>query len=190
MDELTRIIANNITQLRVANKITQLELAQKLNYSDKLVSKWERADAAPNAQTLKALSEIFGVSVDYLFTDHKGSVPKAPTPERKLGKRIIIAVSIIGIYLLALLIFVIFWILGSVVPAIFVYALPAALITYLVLNSVWNGGRFNHIIIALLVASIALTVYIALLKFNCWQIFLLLIPAEIIVFLTHWIKRK
>ena len=45
-------------------------------------------------------------------------------------------------------------------------------------------------IIAALVASIAATVYIALLKFNCWQIFILLIPAELVVLLCAKLKIK
>ena len=80
VEELNLIIANNICGLRTAAEMTQSELAQKLNYSDKLISKWERGDAAPNAQTLKRLSEIFDVSIDYIFEDHRGADEEPPAP--------------------------------------------------------------------------------------------------------------
>lgn len=42
MDELKKIIAGNISELRKNEGLTQAELAQRLHYSDKAVSKWER----------------------------------------------------------------------------------------------------------------------------------------------------
>ena len=58
------------------------------------------------------------------------------------------------------------------------------------MNSVWNKGRHNYSIIALLILSIILSIYVALLRFNPWQIFILLIPAELIVLLCAKLKRK
>lgn len=194
MDNINKIIAANITALRTAAGMTQLELAEKLHYSDKLVSKWERGDAAPNAQTLKQLSEIFSVSVDYLFGEHTSS--EAPPHETintapRIRKSIIAAISIIGIWLVALLIlFTVFWGTGRIFGIVFIYAIPVSLITLLVLNSVWNGGKKNYFIIAALVCSLFAAVYFSLFKYNCWQIFLLLPPSELIVYLCAKIKRR
>ena len=41
-------IAENIAYYRRQNGDTQAELAKKLNYSDKSVSKWERAEGTPD----------------------------------------------------------------------------------------------------------------------------------------------
>lgn len=193
MDELNKIIAANIVALRTNAGLTQLELAERLHYSDKLVSKWERGDAAPNAQTLKRLSEIFGVSIDYLFCEHNGGddsnnsdhTPALP----RIRKRIIAAISIVGIWQLALILFTVFWVLGRFFGIVFVYAIPLSLITLLVLNSVWNNGRHNYYIIAALICGIFVTVYFSLYKYNCWQIFLLLIPSELIVYLCTRLKK-
>lgn len=191
MDELNRIIANNISTLRTLNKMTQSQLAEKLNYTDKLVSKWERGESAPNAFTLKQLSEIFGVTVDYLFTDHKNE-EDSPKPkdekDYRVSKRIVTAISICGTWLLAFLVFIILWIIDKPFLSIFVYTIPVSFIVLLVLNSVWNEGKRNCYIIAGLLVGIALTVYVALIKINCWQIFLLLIPAELIVLLCTKLK--
>ena len=64
MKELEGILASNIIELRTKAGMTQLELAQRLNYSDKSVSKWERAESMPDVGVLKNMSEIFGVSID------------------------------------------------------------------------------------------------------------------------------
>ncbi len=185
--ELNEIIAGNIYNLRNDRGMTQTELAEKLNYTDKLVSKWERGEAIPNAYTLKQISEIFSVSMDYIFSSHEDeAVPK----ETSVSRKVITAISIMGIWTVDVLVFVILWITLRPMPSILFYAVPASIVTLLVLNSVWNKGKHNYMIIAALVASIAATVYIALLKFNCWQIFILLIPAELVVLLCAKLKIK
>src|SRR5690606_14557949 len=69
--ELGRILAENITYYRKKLNLTQLELAEKLNYSDKSVSKWERAEGIPDVFVLKELSGFFGVSMDTLLSKRK-----------------------------------------------------------------------------------------------------------------------
>lgn len=69
MEDLKRIIADNIAELRKAVPLTQAELAEKLNYSDKAVSKWERGESIPDVIVLKQIAGIFGVSVDYLLEE-------------------------------------------------------------------------------------------------------------------------
>ena len=70
MDELKNIVASNLIELRVASGMTQSQLAEKITYSDKSVSKWERAEAIPDVAVLKNIAEVFGVTVDYLITTH------------------------------------------------------------------------------------------------------------------------
>ena len=70
MDILRAIIAHNIASLRLASRMTQQELGNKLNYTDKAVSKWERAESVPDVSVLSRIAKLFGVTVDYLITDH------------------------------------------------------------------------------------------------------------------------
>ena len=70
INELKYNIAQNIYYLRTVNHMTQSELGEKLNYSDKAISKWERAEGMPDAFVLKQLSQLFNVSVDYLLSEH------------------------------------------------------------------------------------------------------------------------
>ena len=75
MEDLKPIIAKNITVLRQNAKMTQFDLAEKLNYSDKAISKWERAEAIPDVSVLKSIADLFGVTVDYLLQDGHTDIP-------------------------------------------------------------------------------------------------------------------
>ena len=66
MEDIKNIVAKNITELRILNNMTQLELAEKLNYSDKTISKWERAESSPDISVLVEMADLFGVTLDYL----------------------------------------------------------------------------------------------------------------------------
>ena len=69
MQNLKPIIAKNISNLRQKNNMTQSDLASRLNYSDKAVSKWERAESMPDVAVLKEIADLFSVTLDYLVTD-------------------------------------------------------------------------------------------------------------------------
>ena len=192
MDDLKVITASNIINLRTAKGMTQAELGELLNYSDKSVSKWERAEAVPDAYVLKNMSEIFGVSVDYLLSSHDSwekpeSFKKA---ERNFHSSVITILVIFGIWTLAFLIYIIGWLLEANWWLLFVYAVPVSLVTFLVLNSVWEQGKNNRHIIYALVASIFITVYLTFRSYDPWQILLLLVPAEFLVFLSFRIKKS
>lgn len=199
MVDLKLIIASNIIKLRTEAGMTQSELGEKLNYSDKSISKWERAESLPDANVLKQMSEIFGVSIDYLFSTHDGWEPKKDTDSKakedkekiRFNLKAVEGIALCGILTFALFLFILFWIImDSPVWMIFFAAIPVALLTHLVLNSVWNKGRRNRIIITLFVLSVLLFIYMALIKFNIWQIFLLMIPVVIILYLSSKIKEK
>ena len=189
MEDLKFITAANIISLRTKAGMTQAQLAELLNYSDKSVSKWERAEAVPDAYVLKHMSEIFGVSVDYLLSSHNDWEPISQKQKRRYRSEIIVLISIAGIWTLAFFIFIIGWILGHMLWLVFIYAVPISLITLLVFNSVWENGKRNYYIVSTLVASIFVMVYLTLLRWNPWQLLLLIIPAELIVFLAFRVKK-
>ena len=67
-------IGKTIAELRKEKGWTQVELAEKLQVSDKAVSKWEKDDACPSVEFFPQLSELFGVTIDYLMTGKKVDV--------------------------------------------------------------------------------------------------------------------
>ena len=191
MEDLKVVFAGNLINLRTRAGMTQAELAEKINYSDKSVSKWERAEALPDVSVVKAMAELFGVTVDYMLCSHEGwekpeevkTNEKRRSGERRFSPGVVILVAILGIWTVALFVFVVFWMLGHVLPIIFLAAVPATLITLLVLNSIWSEDRrYNMIIVQGLILSIFL-------KQNPWQLLLVLIPAELVVYFSFRIKK-
>ena len=192
MEELKQIFAANLIRLRTAAGMTQAELAQLIHYSDKAVSKWERAESIPDAAVLKTLAVQFRVTVDYLLEAHEDKDEVQPAPKKRgFNTRMVILVALMGIWTVAMLIYAIFWILGKQVWLVAVVALPVTLIALLVFNSLWNRGRYNMWIVAGLVFSLFLLIYCSLVpRFNVWQLFLVLIPAEATVFLSFHIRVR
>lgn len=63
------ILAEKIVQLRKQNGWSQEDLAARLNVSRQSVSKWESMASIPDLDKIVKLSQIFGVSTDYLLKD-------------------------------------------------------------------------------------------------------------------------
>lgn len=63
------ILADKIIKLRKKNGWSQEELADKVNVSRQAVSKWESTTAIPSLEKILQLSELFGVTADYLLKD-------------------------------------------------------------------------------------------------------------------------
>jgi len=189
MNDLKDIVSKNIIYLRTNNKMTQLELGEALSYSDKAVSKWERGEAVPDAYVLKKLSVLFNVSVDYLLSEHDEKDSKAAAPHR-YDRRIISLISFLGTWTLALIVFAILWFIGSPQWIVFIYALPVSLIVMIVLTSIWGKKKTNAFYISLLVWSIFAAIYLAFMKYNLWLLFVIGIPAQIIILLVYRIRIR
>ena len=63
------ILADKIIEERKKNGWSQEELANKLGVSRQAVSKWESAGSIPDLQRILLMSELFGVTIDYLLKD-------------------------------------------------------------------------------------------------------------------------
>ena len=61
------ILADKIIELRKKNGWSQEELAEKVGVSRQSVSKWEGALSVPDLDKILLMSQIFGVSTDYLL---------------------------------------------------------------------------------------------------------------------------
>ena len=63
------ILADKIIELRKKSGWSQEELADRLEVSRQAVSKWEGAQSVPDMNKILKLSEVFGVTTDYLLKD-------------------------------------------------------------------------------------------------------------------------
>ena len=204
-EKLKKQLGANIAAYRKSMGMTQAGLAEKLNYSDKAVSKWERAESMPDVLTLTQLAELFDVTVNDLLVD-PDELPKETgrveqvmsaaverTMKRKANKKIILNLSSVVVWFVALLVFVILSTLD--IPKswmAFVYALPADAIVRLCLRSAWKDFRHNQWLESVIMWGALLSVFMSLLVFagtNIWRIFLLGIPGQAAIFLAHRIRR-
>ena len=195
MEDIKLIIAKNITELRQKAKLTQIELAERLNYSDKAVSKWERAESIPDITVLKAIADMFEVPLDYLVRENHEQVqpeepvePEEPTPapQKKENRKVITILSILLVWFIATLAYVVFDIIGvesNLHYLAFAYAVPVSVLVWLVMNSVWFSLRTNYLIISLLmwtvIGSAVLTLFV--LNLNIWKLVLLGVLGQIII---------
>ena len=195
IDELKFITASNIINLRAQAGLTQAELGAMLNYSDKTISKWERAEAIPDAFVLKRMGEIFGVTVDNLLTSHDEWKPipteEPETEQVSYSTNKIIALSILGVWTLALTAFVALWLADIILWQLFVIALPISILVYLILICVFHRKRYLQHVIAVFVLSLFVAAFLlSYPKYTPWQLFLLLIPAEVLVYLSCNLRVK
>ena len=192
LSELKLIFASNLIRLRNQRGLKQAELGALLNYSDKSVSKWERGEAIPDAWVLTRLAEIFDVTVDYLLSSHDKWVPPEQEEEApQYSRGMIYAVAIVGVWTMALTAFVVLWWVGIIWWQAFAVALTASALVYLGLSIYFKRLKNLQYILAALVLSVFILIYVLTLPLgNNWQLFLIAVPTEILVFLACNIRRK
>ena len=77
--EEVMILADKIINLRKKNGWSQEELAEKLGVTRQSISKYEGAQSIPDLDKILKLSEIFGVTTDYLSKDELEEEEYAPS---------------------------------------------------------------------------------------------------------------
>ena len=196
MEDIKSIVAKNLSDLRQRNGMTQLELAERLNYSDKTISKWERAESSPDIAVLVEIADLFGVTVDYLVTvEHAEDVPLASATEKtKYNRKAISYVSESAGWMVAIFAFIIATLILRKMAfqyLFFVYALPVVLTARLVFNSVWFNRRHNYYIVSLLMWSLLAAVHITFLYFgiNVALVYLLGVAGQIVIILWSFINK-
>ncbi|MBE6653781.1 MAG: helix-turn-helix transcriptional regulator [Ruminococcaceae bacterium] len=182
--------------------MTQLDLAEKLNYTDKAISKWERGESIPDVLVLKQIAGMFEVSVDYLLEkEHQAPLREEQVAESKRRQSIrargfVTGMSILLVWLVATVLFMIADMAGPEQIShwlVFVYAVPASMIVWLVLNSIWFNKRRNYLIISLLMWSVLITVYVTIWtvsNYNAWIIFMLGLPGQAIIAMWSRLKQR
>ena len=74
--------AEKLVSLRKEKGLSQLQLAEEINVSRQAISRWEVGLAVPSREKLRALSELYNVSVDYLLSDKTAEdMQKVSKPE-------------------------------------------------------------------------------------------------------------
>ncbi len=188
--------AKNLVLFRKALGITQSELAEKLNYSDKAVSKWERAESVPDIYVIKQIADFFDVKVDVLISEPKPEKKKLLNISKK--RMVISLVCATFVWLVAI---VAYATLGIIFPSVkrtwlsFIYAVPVSLIILLSITSSWGKNVRNAVFTSLLMWSTILAVFLTLLytlndvPANLWMLWLIGLPLQILIAFFFFYKK-
>ena len=193
MEELRKIIGNNLAELRKRKGLTQLELAEKFNYTDRAVSKWENGDTLPDIETLQKLCDFYGVTLDYLTHEGSRKDKKEFVLDRhKLVNRIAITILVsLSAVMFATVMFVYsllaiekgtqnyaYW------PA-FVWVVPVCCACTLICNRLFfNNKHASFVFSSVLVWSFLAGIYVTLSYYNSeswgtfWPLFLIGAPLQ------------
>lgn len=194
LSELKLVSASNIIRLRTQAGLTQAELGAKLNYSDKTISKWERGEAIPDAYVLTQLARIFDVTVDYLLSSHDNW--EAPPEEEEQMKKPrysefrIMLLVVVSVWMAFLTAFVALWIFGIVLWELFLVAIFSSLLVLIVLLATFRRRRYLEWCIGAFILSVLLLLFFVVPDMRFWQVLILSIPAELIVFLAFHIRLR
>ena len=168
--ELKKVIADNLVKFRVSAGLTQSELAQKINYSDKSVSKWERAEGTPDIFVLNELAELYGVGVgDFLLSGDESSVPSgAETLKFKKRKRLLINLLSVGLVWLTAA--TVYFLLGVILGLAgvrshglwlaFLYAVPISGIVQTVFSALWWNTLSSLISSSVIIWGTVVSLYV------------------------------
>ena len=193
---LEQIVADNLVYYRKAAGLTQLEVAEKFNYSDKSISKWERAEGLPDILVLKALADFYDIRVDDFFKEEKTKIKMT----RKSRRWFIFGLSETLVWLVFGVFFSVFSIALPNVFAwwlLFVYAAAASAILAVVWAGIYHKRLYQLIatscIVWFTIASIYLTALMVTLPNpnpNLWLLFLIGVPLEILAVLWYFLRKN
>lgn len=211
-EKLKYQIGTNIALHRKRAGLTQAGLAEKLNYSDKAVSKWERGESVPDVLTLAMLAEQFEITVNDLLSD-PDALPENPTNleaamtkvsekalKRKANKGIILKLSSLLVWFVALFVYVLLSSFELTDPFSFIlfpYAIPINAIVLLSLRSAWRDFRWNRALISVIMWGTLISLFASMVVLvnpmlwtKIWRVFLLGVPGQAAILLWFEIYRK
>ena len=197
-DLLKETISKNIIKYRKELGLTQLELADKLNYSDKTLSKWERAEAIPDVITLKQLADLFGITVDALISENTDYIPsKEKKGKSKRTKISVVSLSVGIVWLVACVVCLILALLKDTYPNIRLYlcvifALPVTSIVLIVYSALWGNKYYLFTTTSCLLWTTALTIHLSLINVinQIGLIYIVCIPLQVMAFIFFIILKR
>ncbi|GHV01252.1 hypothetical protein FACS1894211_10600 [Clostridia bacterium] len=191
-EQVKNTIAANIARLRRQLNLTQAELAEKLNYSDKAVSKWERAEGIPDVYILVQMSEIFGVTVDGLLSETPEQKPAPRKPSAKV-RALVPVMSALALFFIATTVFSLLTMLSVHVRdlwLLFVYVLPGAAIIFTIFSAVWDKSFSTALAVSALIWSLALCLFLTFTLENKYLFFIIALPLQVLTGLGYWLFRS
>ena len=200
MANLNVIIANNLTYLRKKAGLTQLEFGEKFNYTDKTVSRWENGSVTPSVEVLKDIADFYGVSLDYLASEHHSTKEFESVISKTINARnkiIFIALFITVIWLIAITIYVAsVYNLGTANFnnnrwwTVFLWSTSLSFFMMAILTRrSFKGSKWINIYTSIAVWTVLASAYITFLPSgNYWYLFFIGVPLQVLLILVAKLK--
>ena len=189
---LKQRIANNLIYYRKLNNMTQTELAKRINYTDKSVSKWERAAGVPDIFVLKLLADLYDISVNDLL-DEKTAEYMPPPPDKNTPRFITLLLSAGIAWLTATVVFTGLKIFASSPDKAwlaFIFAVPVSSIIAVVFSYLWWRIPARVAAVSSLVWSLAVCIHLAIPVKNIYLIYVIGAVVQILVLLWFLLLGK
>ena len=204
MEDINKIIGNNLLKLRKEKKLTQLELAEKFNYSDKSISKWENGESLPSVDILHQLATFYNTTLDGLTSEDvlastnnpknkKFKQKKEHSPKMFPTKPIITLLAVCAVWICATVLFVMLKITLEINYSMcFMWAWCASFIVLTVFISIWGTNKMLFPTISILMWTTIASIHLQLLlaNINIWPIYFLGIPLQIAIILWGALVKK
>lgn len=184
------MISKNLIYLRKNRKLTQAELASYFNYSDKSISKWERAEGLPEVSVLIELALFFNVSLDdFVYKD------MSQMPLKNLNKKHTVLsniyLSLFALSIIWILTLIIYTTLRHRIPDyqasnVFIYALPISAITLFTLMTIRKLMIASLITLSVTSWTLLLSLTIVTRHFEGnYLLFIIGIPVQILIIVIY-----
>ena len=192
MEELNKIVAQNLIALRSQLGLTQLQVAEKINYSDKSISKWERGESLPDVSVLVELAKLYNVSLDSLVTKHDKK-PIKPRIKRISLKTMIFLISFAFVWFVGTIIYTVLAMSGNVDAWLsIIVTIPISFLVALILSFCWYPYLVTAIFSSVFLwttflAITQLTVYIG--SIDLTLMYIIAAPLQLIIIFGFVLQR-
>ena len=155
------------------------------------MSKWERGESVPDVIVLKAIADLYGITVNDFLAEHTDK-PKKLRLKDFWAKRWLITLLSDGLVFLVATVVTVIWALiapeQGVVVAKYAYisAIPIALIVTLVFACLWGKLWMRCIVVSALIWTLCLLLHLVITIFASYAWLIYLIGAALQVLVILW----
>ena len=191
MENVKKIVSQNLIRLRKEKNLTQAELAKLINYSDKAISRWETGEVVPDLETIYALSEVFGVPVSAI-TEKQNEEETGRSSASSVGQKILSQLFLIcEIWFILCVIYVYLNITrGKNMWQIFIWGVPATAGILWFFNRKEPANLLLFCFTTVFTWSFIACVYLHLLESNPWYIFFVGLPLQGLLIVRYIFNYK
>ena len=188
---LRQRIAANMAHYRKLHNMTQSELAACISYSDKSISKWERAEGVPDIYVLTVLANLFGVTVNDLISENAPLLP--PSVNTNKDRIVILLLSVGLAWLVAT---VTYTALRVFAPSLewawyfFIGAIPVSFIITVILTRLWWNLIPRFLSVSGLMWSLVVNVYVFLPFYNVQLVFAIGAVLQVLIILWYIFQKQ